>query len=537
MKKIVFFIVLFAVGTVFGQVKDNIKVDLSTPQATIRTHLHFLDSETYYPAKAAKTIQGYEGERAEELAIKIRKILKGRGLFIVLRKVPNSPNFVDSVQNEAIHRYVLFPERMPEIYLEKVGEKWYFSKQTLLQVDKLYDEVFPWYAQKIQQLLPKFGDRRLLGIAIWKYVGLVLLLIASVLLFLILNKVIFLILAKIQNIISKVGKGRIMVILKKIARPISLLIVIRLITAIIPVLNLGLNFNTILFFVVDLLSILFTIYIFLKIVDFLMILYSDYTEKTESKLDDQLTPILSNLLKIIVVLVGMLEVLSFLGVDPIKIMAGLSIGGLAVALASQDTVKNFIGTIMIFVDKPFQIGDFITAGDLEGTVEKVGFRSTIVRAPDTSIYQITNSRLSELTVNNKGLLRYRRYKTELGVRYDTPPELVEAFVKGLRQIIEKHPGTLNDNYNVEFTGFGNSSLLILLNVYFEDTNWGQEQAAKHSLHMAILRFANSIGVGFAFPSTTVMVEQFPNTGNDFPKYTSTQEDIDGVLKGITFEHK
>ncbi len=190
---------------------------------------------------------------------------------------------------------------------------------------------------------------------------------------------------------------------------------------------------------------------------------------------------------------------------------------------------------MIFVDKPFQIGDFIKAGDVEGKVEKVGFRSTAVRAPDTSLYQITNSRLSELTVENRGLLKYRRYKTELGIRYDTPPELVEAFVKGVRQIIEKHPGTLNDDYNVEFTGFGNSALLVLLNVYFEDTNWGQEQAAKHSLHMAILKFANEIGVGFAFPSTTVMVEQFPNTGNDFPKYAATQEDIDKVLKGITFE--
>ncbi len=72
--------------------------------------------------------------------------------------------------------------------------------------------------------------------------------------------------------------------------------------------------------------------------------------------------------------------------------------------------------------------------------------------------------------------------------------------------------------------------MILLNVYFKDTNWGKEQSAKHVLHMAILRFANSIGVGFAFPSTTVMVEQFPNTGNDFPKYTTSQEEVDKVLE-------
>ncbi len=537
MRKIIFFILLFAVSIVFAQNNGKTKVDLSTPQSTIRTHLYFLDRESYNPEKAAKTIQGYEEERAQELAIKIRQILKGRGLFIVLGKVPNNPNFADTVQNEAIHRYVLFPERMPQIYLEKVDNNWYFSKHTLLQVDKLYGEVFPWYAQKIHQLLPKFGETRFLGIAIWKYTGLLLLLIATVLLYFVLDKIIYFILSKVQNIISKIGKGKVTPILKKIARTISLLIIIGLIRSVIPVLNLGLKFNTILFFSVDLLSIFFVIYIFLKLVDVLMVFYSNYTQQTESKLDDQLIPILTNLLKIVVVIVGMVQVLGFLGVDPIKIMAGLSIGGLAVALASQDTVKNFIGTIMIFVDKPFQIGDFIIAGDVEGTVEKVGFRSTLVRAPDTSLYQITNSRLSEITVKNRGLLKYRRYKTQLGVRYDTPPELIEVFVKGVRQIIERHPGTLNHNYNVEFVGFGDSALLILLNVYFEDTNWGQEQAAKHSLHMAILKFANGIGIGFAFPSTTVMVEQFPNTGNDFPKYTTGQAEADEVLKGITFSAK
>ncbi len=537
MKKIVLFIVLFTAGVVFGQENDSIKVDLSTPQSTIRTHLYFLDSETYHPEKAAKAIQGYQGERAEELAIKIRKILKGRGLFIILQKIPNDPDFADTVHNQSIQRYVLFPERMPQIYLEKVGDNWYFSEQTLLQVDKLYDEVFPWYAQKIHQWLPKFGDKSFLGVSIWKYMGLILLLLISTLLFFILNKGIYFILIKTQKAIPKLSDKNTIITLKKIARIVSLLLIIELIRSIIPILSFKLKFNEIVFFCIDLMFILFVIFIFLRIVDFFMILYSSRAKKTETKLDEQLIPILKHILKIIVIFFGLLKVLTFLGADSVKIIAGLSIGGLAVALASQDTVKNFIGTIMIFVDKPFQIGDFIIAGDVEGTVERVGFRSTLVRAPDTAIYQITNSRLSELTVKNRGLLKYRRYKTELGIRYDTPPEMVDAFVKGVRQIIEKHPGTLNNNYNVEFTGFGASALLILLNVYFEDTNWGQEQAAKHTLHMAILKFANNIGVGFAFPSTTVMVEQFPNTGNDFPKYNTSPKEVDEILKGITFENK
>ena len=94
---------------------------------------------------------------------------------------------------------------------------------------------------------------------------------------------------------------------------------------------------------------------------------------------------------------------------------------------------------MIFLDKPFQIGDWIVGGGVEGTVEEVGFRSSRIRAADTSIFTIPNSKLSEIVINNKGLRKYRRYKTVLGIRYDTPPELIEAFVKGVRQIIEVHP--------------------------------------------------------------------------------------------------
>ncbi len=537
MKKKIFFILLLAAVSVLGQEKNNIKVDLSTPCSTVHTHLHFLSTDAYNPQKSAEAIQGYKGKRAQELAVKIEKILKGRGLYVLFSKLPKDPNFTDTIQKEAVYRYVLFPDRMPQIYLEKVGDKWYYSKYTLSQVDKLYDEVFPWYAQKLHLLLPKFGNKSILGIPVWKYTGIILLLIVSIILFIILKKIICFILSRTYRIIFRVKDIEITVILKKIARSLSFLLIIGLIRGIIPIIDLGLNFNTILFFCVDLLFILFVIYIFLKLVDFFMVFYSKHTDKTESKLDTQLTPILRHLLKIVVVLLGTAEVLGFLGVDPVKIMAGLSIGGLAVALASQDTVKNFIGTIMIFVDKPFQIGDLIIAGDVEGTVEKIGFRSTVVRAPDTSVFQITNSRLSELTVKNKGLLRYRRYRTELGIRYDTPPELVDLFVKGVRQIIERHPGTLSDKYNVEFTGFGDSALLILLNVYFKDTTWAGEQAARHLLHMAVLKFANAIGVGFAFPSTTVMVEQFPDTDNDFPKYNTSREDIDKILKGITFETK
>jgi MscS family membrane protein len=273
----------------------------------------------------------------------------------------------------------------------------------------------------------------------------------------------------------------------------------------------------------------FWIYVFLKLVQVLMSIYAQYADSTRNKLDDQLVPILNNFLTGLVIFLGLLKLLTLFGVEPVTVIAGASIGGLAVALASQDTVKNLIGTIMIFIDKPFYIGDWIEAGEVVGTVESVGFRSTTVRAADTSVYQIPNSTLSEMVVNNKGLRAYRRYKTNLGLRYDTPPELIDAFVNGVRKIIELHPATRDKAFNVEFIGFGDSALLILLNVYFTALDWNKEQSSKHSLHMAILVLAKELGVEFAFPSTTVMIEQFPEKkGWDIP-YNIDEKRIQNII--------
>ena len=266
-------------------------------------------------------------------------------------------------------------------------------------------------------------------------------------------------------------------------------------------------------------------------------MYSEFTENTHSRLDDQLVPILNNFFTGLVIVIGVFKLLNLFGVDTTTLIAGATIGGLAFALASQDTVKNIIGTIMIFLDKPFHIDDWIEAGEVVGTVERVGFRSTRVRAADTSVYQIPNSKLSEIVINNKGLRLYRRYNTNLGLRYDTPPELIEAFVNGVRKIVIEHPETRSDSYNVEFTGFGDSALLIMVNVYFKSLAWGVEQSSKHRLHIAIIKLAAELGVEFAFPSTTVTIEQFPDKSNLSPKYNTDKARLESSISKVISEFK
>ncbi|MDP4989532.1 MAG: mechanosensitive ion channel family protein, partial [Polaribacter sp.] len=425
MKKIIF-LLLFVNQLSFTQ--ETVKVDLSNPNATIQTHLYFLQNNTYQPEKSAKTIYGLPKNQAIEKVIKLKKILDGKGLYIDLNKISNNPNYSDSIGYKNVYKYVIFPLRMPQISVEKINGKWYYSQETVAQIDELYNQVFPWYVHKLQKIIPVSGHKRIFGIELWQIVGILFLMIFTIVIIIIVKKIIYSVLEIIQRKIThKTSDFDEKLALKRLAHPISLFVGIKIIDIAFPSLQFPIDINTWVFLSINIAETIFLIFILLKLVKVVMGIYADYTQKTDSKLDDQLVPILNNFLKGIVFVFGFFKILRLFGVDATTLLAGATIGGLAFALASQDTVKNLIGTIMIFIDKPFHIGDWIVTSELEGIVEKVGFRSTRVRAADTSIFQIPNSKLSEIVINNRGLLLFRRYKTELGLRYDTPPELIEAF--------------------------------------------------------------------------------------------------------------
>lgn len=257
--------------------------------------------------------------------------------------------------------------------------------------------------------------------------------------------------------------------------------------------------------------------------------FSELAESTETKFDDILVPLLTKTSFIIVYTLGIVLVAHNLTIDVTGLIAGLGIGGLAFAFAAKDTIANFFGSIMLVLDRPFDIGDVIVAGDVEGTVVEVGFRSTRIRTFYDSVITISNGELMNRPIDNKGKRRYRRLNTTLGIEYDTPAEKVEAFCEGIRQIILSHTWTRKDNFHVYFVNYGASSLDIQLVVYWETTDYAREQAEKHRLMVDILRLAKEMEIGFAFPTQTVHVyheEKKEGSNFDLQKYL----DI-GIEKG------
>ncbi len=529
MKKLMFLLVFFPLILV---AQDSTKVDLSNPQATIHTHLYFLQKENFAPEKAAQTIYGLPTKEAVDKAVKIKRVLDGKGLFIDLKKVPNQPDYNDTIGYSKSFKYILFPERMPQISVERIENNWYYSAETIGAIDEIYSSVFPWYINTLQKAIPNSGHQSILGMELWQWIGIIVLLIISYILFVLVKRIAFRILQVIQKRVTHSIDIEFDKVLRKLAHPLGLIAAIFIIDKIFPSLQFSLEVNKWVFLVLNIFETVFWIYVFLKLVKVVMAVYATITERTHAKLDDQLVPILNNILSGLVIVFGAFKVLHFFGVDTTTLLAGATIGGLAFALASQDTVKNLIGTITIFLDKPFRIGDWISAGEVTGAVEEVGFRSTRVRAADTTVFQIPNSKMSEMVINNSGLRTFRRYTTELGLRYDTPPELIQAFVEGVRKIILAHPETRKDAFHVEFVSFGASSLNIMVNVFFPSLDWAVEQASKHKLHMAILKLAAALGVEFAFPSTTVTIEQFPEKKDLLPTYTTDDETIQKTVQDI-----
>ena len=528
-QRLTFYLVLFLICIVqVVQAQNTKSINLNTPYNTISTHIDNLQKNNYHPEVAAQTL--YRGgkyaslKKRKELAIKLLKIMDARGLVVDYEKLPRNPKFEDTTASDANKKiYYLFPDELPDIAVQKVGSQWLYTKKTLDQIPSLYQNIG--IVEKVINLFPEWFESKILGMTIFHYLALIALVVISLLLHKFFT---YFFRNLLIRLITKLGKGqrghRVTELVQSIARPASLFLIFRLWIWLLPSFVFPLTFTayTILFLRVSLP--IYGMMIGVKLVDFVALYMGKLAEKTEGTMDDQLIPLLKRALTTFVYIIGFIFILEALNFNVQNIITGLSIGGLAFAFAAQDTIKNLFGSLTIFMDRPFQVGDWIVAENINGTVEEVGFRSTRIRTFSNSVMYVANGILANMVIDNMGVRVYRRYSTTLGVTYDTPPELIEAFVQGLRQIILEHPDTRKDYFQVYLNDFAGSSLNILFYSFFTVNDWGLELRARHELMMSILKLASKLGVRFAFPTQTLFVEEVPGQKTLTPQYTEADLD-------------
>lgn len=208
----------------------------------------------------------------------------------------------------------------------------------------------------------------------------------------------------------------------------------------------------------------------------------------------------------LVLLVAAAMVLAELGYNINGVLAGLGLGGLSFALAGQDMVSNFFGGLVLVTERPFEIGDWVSTPDVEGTVEDISLRSTKVRTLENALVIVPNSKFTTTPITNWTRMNMRLARFTLGLEYRTPPAAVEGTVQAVAAMLKGHEGVHADTVQVRMLDFGASSLDVTVQFYTKTTDISEYRAVREDINLRILGILAAQGVSLAFPSRSLYLE-------------------------------
>lgn len=261
------------------------------------------------------------------------------------------------------------------------------------------------------------------------------------------------------------------------------------------------------FFNIVLVMLIFTMtWFFTRLIDGIIKYYLvPFSQKTQTDLDDALIPILRRLSKIVLIFIAAIIVLDKFGYNVTSLVAGLGIGGLAVALAAQETLSNVFGGITILTDKPFSLGDRVKVAGTEGFVKEIGMRSTKITTLDGSELVVPNSNIAKDIIENVAREKERRVKLVLGVEYNTPTKKLEKAVDIIKKIVLDEKGTKKEECMVFFDEFAESSLNIVVIYWITDLKRIFE--VKSAINFKIKQAFEKEKIEFAFPTRTIYTKR------------------------------
>jgi MscS family membrane protein len=217
-------------------------------------------------------------------------------------------------------------------------------------------------------------------------------------------------------------------------------------------------------------------------------------------------PLLKKTLGLVFIALAALTVAQRMGVNVGAFVAGLGLGGLAFALAAQDTIANFFGSLVVAADRPFRVGEYVGIGAVEGTVEDIGLRSTKLRTAARTQIVIPNKTVANEVVTNFSRMPQRRVDQKIGLTYATTPEQMQGILADIRGILRADAGVHQALVAVFFAGYGDSSLDIQLAYFSADPDWTRHMELRERVNLQIMRAVAARGLSFAFPTQTLHVE-------------------------------
>ena len=405
-----------------------------------------------------------------------------------------------------------------DIILERVQRGhappiWLFSSETLAGVPEIYQGL---EVRTLEDHLPQFlVNTRFLWFPLWQWFVIFLFVPLSFVFATFVTRLMIPLLLLLVRRITK-GKGDLHGV--KLAGPIRILI-LAFATWSMSLLSSSVLTSAFLAYMASTLTVIGASWLGVRFID---ILFNLKEERLTAVSSDKISLVQlgRKLSKVTAVILGALLILYIAGMNLTAVLAGLGVGGIAVALAAQKTLENLIGGITIVSDQPIRVGDFCKVGDYQGTVEAVGLRSTRIRTLDRTIVSIPNGQLATMNLENFTLRDKIWFRHVLNLRYETSPDQLRYILAGIREMLYKHPKVETASARVRFIGFGNSSLNLEVFAYVVEKDYGTFLHIQEDLLLRIMDIVEGSGSGFAFPSQTTYLAQ--DAGMDAVK---TQEAI------------
>lgn len=498
----------------------SIKIEANnSPYDVVHNHTYYLNKNHLDELKAAESFNISNKKERIKAAITLYEILNGKGIDVsaITSKIPSDPNYIDSSSRR--HIYVLY-DKLPEVFVEKINDKWYYSQYTVESLNRIHKKVYPFGANIWATWFPYRENEQFVKLRPWQWIGIGI--ITAVFLFcffllkyffrFVFRKILF---RRYVNEIQDQDK------IKSVSNLFSTWVGIKVLQVFVPTLFINTKYSIPIIRGISFVAATLMVLIVYKLVSLFIFYAKKYADKTDTQWDDQIVLVMQKFMKFMVVFLGLFFVLNTLDVNLATIIAGLSVGGLALALAAQDTVKNFIASVMIFIDKPFRIGDMITGDNFEGVVQEVGFRSTRIKTANDSLIYIANAKLSEMTIDNKGFKILRKFKTEIVVQHETPLYKLDRFIEGIRTILQKHPYTKNSSIDVFLTNISTKGIQISIGYTYKIYNQKEEFTYREFILKQILQLAEIIKVKLVNDHSEVI--------NSINHATDTSDDLDNQL--------
>jgi len=483
-------------------------LQLASPRDAVREFLRLARGEGLQDAARLLDLSNLEPERQPEEGRRL-----ARRLSLVLKRLraddprllSNSPQGApeqDVAMDEEVIARASVDEGHPVLirlvrHPHGTGGAWLFSADTVGQIDLLYQRLG--YSWAGDHLPPVFFEFSLAGVLLWQWLGILAALVlglgigwlGATLLRRLAQSLAGLTSWSWDDRVARLLRGPLTLLVWAVAY-LGLLVPLSLDDGPLGVLQLG----------AKLLAIVGGGWLMVRLVDVAADALADFFKDRKDALATSMVPVFRKVLKPILWAVVVIVALQNAGMNVAGLLAGLGIGGLALALAGKPTLENLFGSIAIAFDRPFRIGDFVKVGDFLGTIEDVGLRSTRIRTLDRTLVTIPNSQMADSKVENYTVRDRMRLLAELGVEYDTTLDQLRLALDEIKRYLLAR-SDVADGFSVRFIGYGSSALRIEVFCYVTTSDWGVFTGAREQILMDLGDILSRLGIAFAFPTQTL----------------------------------